>query len=284
MTYKGYEIKKMDDGSYSVFIDKMEDMADLPTEEAAKAFIDGKFTDKKDELSKYAPKVKHLTKNQVDKYVYYDPYDFIDTDNVYQLSYKTKGDRRTQAAQLRKLGYKIVDTTDADEGRYPYWLFVVPTNLDESKLVVAEAEESEDDASAVDNDDSEILDIMKEYEGIDTKKGLIDLIIDDVIPVDPSPEDDYFAIYAAARSDEISTQYSYNRVYQGIADILPDVFYPIIRDARDNEEDISDAINDNIQNNADVISEMSWINNQVSEYGDALADIWSQDASDLTNV
>lgn len=277
MIYKGYEIKKMDDGSYSVFIDKMEDMADLPTEEVAKAFIDGKFTDKKDELSKYAPKVKHLTKNQVDKYVYYAPYDFIDTDNVYQLSYKTKGDRRAQAAQLRKLGYKIVDTTDADEGRYPYWLFVVPTNLDESKLVVTEAEESEDD-------DSEILGIMKEYEGIDTKKGLIDLIIDDVIPVDPSPEDDYFAIYAAARSDEISTQYSYNRVYQGIADILPDVFYPIIRDARDNEEDISDAINDNIQNNADVISEMSWINNQVSEYGDALADIWSQDASDLTNV
>lgn len=274
MTYKGYEIKKSDDGSYSVWIDHIEDMSDLPTEDDAKAFIDGKqdksAEDKLSSLVGTTGKVKHLSTHQVDKYVMYDPTDFIDTDNVYQVSFKSKSDRRSMSSKIKSNGFKVVDTTDADVGRYPYWVFVTPTKSTNESVI------TEDDSSI----DYEVL---SEYDDIHSRDDLIRRVISLVTSAqesDPNSDRPYFNIWAATSDNsDITTQYSYDLVYQEIDSITDDVIYPIVSDYMSlGDSNFDDEFDKALDSNESLKSELKYIDYQCREYGDALVDIWDSEA------
>lgn len=126
--YNGYTIKyNKDSQQYEVIIDGIVD-AEFDTENQCIEWIDGK-TDKnmaEDIATTIGTKAKKLTQNQVDRYLSWDECKNCDTDNIYVARFKSKKQRISAIASLKRKGYKIVSQTDDDynDTKLPYWVFI----------------------------------------------------------------------------------------------------------------------------------------------------------------
>lgn len=141
--YRGYKIKDIDDKKVVITPSGVED-ADFDTEEAAKDWIDNKSsTSAETEIKQLFKSAKKLSANQIEKYVDIDAQMKADTDNVFLVKFKTKGDRRLGEAKAKKVGFAVIDRTDDDYGdsKTPYWSFF---SIDGSDKWLNESSENED--------------------------------------------------------------------------------------------------------------------------------------------
>mgnify|MGYP002515381269 FL=1 len=141
--YRGYKIKDVDDKKVVITPSGVED-ADFDTEEAAKDWIDNKSSASAEtEIKQLFKSAKKLSANQIEKYVDIDAQMKADTDNVFLVKFKTKGDRRLGEAKAKKVGFVVIDRTDDDysNSKTPYWSFF---SIDGSDKWLNESSENED--------------------------------------------------------------------------------------------------------------------------------------------
>ena len=140
--YRGYKIKDIDDKKVVITPSGVED-ADFDTEEAAKDWIDNKSSASAEtEIKQLFKSAKKLSASQIEKYVDIDAQMKADTDNVFLVKFKTKGDRRLGEAKAKKVGFVVIDRTDDDYGdsKTPYWSFF---SIDGSDKWLNESSENE---------------------------------------------------------------------------------------------------------------------------------------------
>ena len=140
--YRGYKIKDIDDKKVVITPSGVED-ADFDTEEAAKDWIDNKSSASAEtEIKQLFKSAKKLSASQIEKYVDIDAQMKADTDNVFLVKFKTKGDRRFGEAKAKKVGFVVIDRTDDDYGdsKTPYWSFF---SIDSSDKWLNESSENE---------------------------------------------------------------------------------------------------------------------------------------------
>lgn len=140
--YRGYKIKDIDDKKVVITPSGVED-ADFDTEEAAKDWIDNKSSASAEtEIKQLFKSAKKLSASQIEKYVDIDAQMKADTDNVFLVKFKTKGDRRLGEAKAKKVGFIVIDRTDDDYGdsKTPYWSFF---SIDGSDKWLNESSENE---------------------------------------------------------------------------------------------------------------------------------------------
>lgn len=122
-TYKGYKIIDNDEGVVVVTPQGVED-AEFDNEIQAISWIDNKQSNSADKIiTKLFSNARRLRPSQIDRLLTFEAQQICDPDNTFIVKFKTKRDRISGEKLAKQNGFLVVDRTDDDESKIPFWSF-----------------------------------------------------------------------------------------------------------------------------------------------------------------
>lgn len=124
-TYKTYKItQNKDDNMFHVITPDGIDDAEFEDIEAAHLWVDSKAsTSAIDAIKQLFPKARKLSHSAIDNMLDFDHQNKADLDSLFLVKFPTKKARLQGEIAAKKDGFILIDRTDDDEGKTPYWSF-----------------------------------------------------------------------------------------------------------------------------------------------------------------